>query len=1189
MSVECHRGGGRTFSSTMGGTQVTSPTAGLTHTAIAMRRWLAGLIALACTFGLLLSASPALATPEFSFVGELAPSGGSFGSLEPNSVAVSDVSGDRFVADSSAGVVYVFDAAGNQVAVWDGSSSDNSPGVPGGAFGQVVSVAANARTGEVYVVDVFNAATSASVIDEFDENGKYLGQIAHHVSFAKSVAVDQATGEVYLLDPTNAVIDIFSGEGAYLRKISLSQAPGGFFYLQTSLGLAVNDLNGHVYVPDAVPLERSARPAVYEFDATGKYVKAWTGANTPSGLFDEGSLSVAADGVTGNVYVTDATDAVTDVFDVSGAYLERLSYPYGEARGTAVDPASGMVYVSDNNPGAVDIFAPPIPEAPTVGDVSIANLTASSADLKTQIEPDLSDTQYRFEYGETTSYGTSVPAPEGDVGAGNAEVTVSQHVEGLRPETLYHYRVVVHNTLGTVTSGDHTFITYETSRSTGETCPNAQYRVGYAALLPECRAYEQVTSAAVEPHFETFFSEARNIVNEGEPPPGRGYGVMASTDGNRIAFDAGTAPPGAVSYSESVFSIRGPHGWSTMSPVPPQSTSYGVLCMASVIWYSVDITRGVALDNYQYPECSSNETLLPGEPSGVQNVLVQNLDERSYRLVNVTPSGVRPADAWFQGASDDLSHLVFEEPAKLTANAPEGDDLYEWVEGHVHLVTVLPDDSPVVGRLANSSAPQLFGVAVATPQTFTHAVSSDGGRVFFYANGNLYVRVHADREQSSLDGTGQCAEPERACTYQVDASKHGGSGGGGRFMWASADGSRVFFTDEAQLTNGASATAGEPDMYEYNVDTGDLSDLTAGTGQAANVIGVSGAAEDGSYVYFVADGALTGQPNSNGDSAQAGQPNLYVVHNGGRPVFIAALDAGTDSMNWLKVNWEQEINITPGLTARVSPNGRFVVFNSLRSLTGYNNAPASPGKCNRPDYLQGAPSQPCQEIFLYDAAKGLLRCVSCDPTGARPTEPASIRGTNFPYPSIVVNYQQPFLQLGYLQRFLVNDGRVFFDTASPLVPSDTNGAVDVYEYDQGRLSLLSTATSSSDSYFYDASPDGNNVFFVSPQQLPSGAGTATYFIYDARVDGGFPEPAAATACSEEDCKGAVAATPTLSVPSSQTFVGQGNPFSAPAPVSHKTKHAKRKHGKKRKRRKKRHATGRGHGNGRTSHIGRLGR
>ena len=1177
---------------------MTSSTTDLTHAAIAVRRRFAGVLALVCAFGLL-SAGSALAAPEFSFVGELAPSGGSFGSLGTNSVAVSDASGDRFVADSAAGVVYVFDAAGAQVAVWDGSPTANPPGVPGGRFSKAVSVAANARTGEVYVVYDSNDQ-SKDAVDEFDENGKYLGQIVYKFSSATAVAVDQATGEVYVLDPRSATIDIFSGEGAYRTKISLNQIPAGFFF-GNALGLAVNAFNGHVYVP-----ERGETTYVNEFDAAGNYVTAWNGGNTPSGPFAYSPLSVATNGANGDVYVTDSANAVTDVFSASGAYLEQLSYPYREAQGTAVDPASGVVYVSDNNPGVVDVFAPPVPEAPTVGDVSVANLTASSADLKAQINPDLSDSQYRFEYGETTSYGTSIPMPEGDAGAGNAEVAVSQHVEGLRPETIYHYRVVVHNTQGTVVGGDHTFITYETPSHSGGTCPNAQYRVGFAAFLTDCRAYEQVTPSSIEPNFLDYAGDvAENLVQTKEYELGYAFGVATSTDGNRIAFDAGNPAPEAIGDSESTFSIRGPHGWTTKSPIGLQSASYGVLCMPLVLWWSAEITSAIQLDNYQHPACSSNEPLLPGEPSAKVNVLLRNLDEQSYQLVNITPPGVQPKDAWFEAASNDLSHVLFVEPAKLTPNAPEGNNLYEWVGGNVRLVTVLPDGSPAVGQLANSEPPD-YGFtprpASMLPGMFTHAVSSDGTRVFFYANGNLYVRVHADREQSSLNGAGQCTEPERACTYQVDASKSGGPGGGGRFMWASADGSRVFFTDEAQLTSGALAAKGKPDMYEYDVNTGELSDITAGSGHAAGVIGVSGAAEDGSYVYFVAEEVLTGQANSSGDTAQAGQPNMYVVHNGGQPVFIATLDANTDEMAWLKVTWEEgnggEEN--PGLTARVSPNGRYVAFNALRSLTGYDNAPVSPGQCNPGPFSRGEASQPCQEIFLYDAAKNVLRCVSCDPTGARPTASASIRQTI--RPQLDAN-AEPFLLPGYLARNLVNDGRVFFDTGNSLVPSDTNGAIDVYEYDKGRLSLISTGGSSGNSYFYDASPDGNNVFFASPQQLPSGAGTATYSIYDARVDGGFAEPAPATACSEEDCKGAVTATPTLSVPSSQTFVGPGNPLSAPAPVAHKSKHAKRKHGKTRKRKKKGHARKKkgharkkkghaargGHGNGRTSYVGRLSR
>ena len=50
---------------------------------------------------------------------------------------------------------------------------------------------------------------------------------------------------------------------------------------------------------------------------------------------------------------------------------------------------------------------------------------------------------------------------------------------------------------------------------------------------------------------------------------------------------------------------------------------------------------------------------------------------------------------------------------------------------------------------------------------------------------------------------------------QLDA-RQGGSGaaGGGKFMAAGVEGTRVLFTDESRLTPDAKAEAGKPDLYE---------------------------------------------------------------------------------------------------------------------------------------------------------------------------------------------------------------------------------------------------------------------------------------------------------------------------------------------------------------------------------------
>ena len=83
--------------------------------------------------------------------------------------------------------------------------------------------------------------------------------------------------------------------------------------------------------------------------------------------------------------------------------------------------------------------------------------------------------------------------------------------------------------------------------------------------------------------------------------------------------------------------------------------------------------------------------------------------------------------------------------------------------------------------------------------------------------------------------------------------------------------------------------------------------------------GVIGVSEDGSYVYFVATGRL-----SEGASG-GGRHNLYVAHEG-KVALVAVLGSG-DS---------RDFSERQDLTARVSPNGRWLAFMSDTSLTGYD-------------------------------------------------------------------------------------------------------------------------------------------------------------------------------------------------------------------------------------------------------------
>jgi hypothetical protein len=714
-----------------------------------------------------------------------------------------------------------------------------------------------------------------------------------------------------------------------------------------------------------------------------------------------------------------------------------------------------------------------------------------------------------------------------------------------------------------------------------ETCPNAILRTGFSAALPDCRAYELVTSKEPEVELDLQAGEPHNII-EGEAA-GEARGVWGSVNGDRLAYPSNEPPAGSPSDGIYFMSTRGANGWTTRDLIPPQSTDFTVVCENGYIAaFTPELTSAVLADGFgQSPgdlstPCGTDEpSLVAGEPQGYQNLFLNDYETGSYQLVDVTPPGVSPWDAVFQDASADLSHVVFSEQAQLAPGAPVAEpyrylkgfiegpetpegDLYEWAGGIVRFVTYLPDGTPVHGSLADGTI-QAYREQLVSQNgtaTFTHAVSADGSRIFFVAAGDLYVRENAEQEQSPLDGAGNCADPAKGCTVQVDASQAGGPGGGGQFMWASANGSVVFFTDEASAGLTADTVPGSgSNLYRYDLETGALTDLTP-AGEAG-VEGVGGASEDGSYLYFVAEGDLTGpQENSEGATAEAGQPNLYVVHDAGRPTFIATL-SGSDH-----ADWSTTPHFSPAiLTARVSPDGEFIGFNSVKSLTGYDNTVVEGGDCGSHD---GPPETECQEIYLYEAAQNKLSCVSCNPTGARPTAPAGIEPpTYIEFGNIIGSAPG-----GSLQRNVLGDGRVFFDTAEGLVPRDTNGMFDVYEYEDGQLHLISTGTNGNNSYFYESSLSGNDVFFLAGQQLPSGSPEPTTSIYDARVDGGFPEPTGLTACGEENCEGAFTPSPAFAPPASATFSGAGNV--APAPTQKAAKHVKRKQKQKKKKKKKKH-------------------
>jgi len=90
---------------------------------------------------------------------------------------------------------------------------------------------------------------------------------------------------------------------------------------------------------------------------------------------------------------------------------------------------------------------------------AVAYVDPNEAIVGATINPNGYATTYQFEYGTTIEYGSKAPTSPKSIGSGTSGVEVSEEIEGLKPETTYHFRLVATNEKGTVEGEDKTFTT----------------------------------------------------------------------------------------------------------------------------------------------------------------------------------------------------------------------------------------------------------------------------------------------------------------------------------------------------------------------------------------------------------------------------------------------------------------------------------------------------------------------------------------------------------------------------------------------------------------------------------------------------------------------------------------------------------------------------------------------------------
>jgi DNA-binding beta-propeller fold protein YncE len=668
----------------------------------------------------------------------------------------------------------------------------------------------------------------------------------------------------------------------------------------------------------------------------------------------------------------------------------------------------------------------------------------------------------------------------------------------------------------------------------------------YSMELPDCRAYEQVT-----------------------PSDTNGYRVFAelavSEDGSRvIARSLGIFAGGEVGpFFGNIYQFdRTPSGWAA-TPLDPPASQF-----SNKEYYDESPVTGATLWELH----PTSEALFRQ-----RDIYLRAPDGTFSEVGPMLPPGPSevPASIAIAAASRDFSHVFFEAQANETfadiwpfdttdQGKQEGLSLYEYTgTGNTE-----PELVGVQGGRGSDMLLSRCGIKLGSQAgNVYNAVSASGETVFFTASATgcepdepaepeqLYARISRAK---TLDLSEPVLPAGGSCTG-VCAQYRNEEGGHHRlpgvFDGASEDGSKVFFETEQPLLNGDEDEGN--DLYMAEIEGAGQSAAISrlvqvshdpNAVQSAEVQGVARISEDGSHVYFVAKGVLTGEANGLGQTAELGEDNLYVYDTGAQRTSFVATLAVSDSHDWTAVG------SAVGSGVQATPDGGFLVFPSFADLTA------------------DAPDGTLQ-LYRYDASTGALQRVSIGQQGTyecpatkKPQDGFNCDGATGEMHITALEGAsggKEFRTIG--GRAISTDGSyVFFTSTDALTPRAQNTVMNVYEWEAdgagacrlltGCVSLLSDGHDASEEAgeplvgFMGADASGADAFLQTSDALSPSDTNLALGVYDARLGGGFPAPAQPASCLGEGCQPAEGSpAPAQPAVDSQAFTDAG--ALAPAPIA----------------------------------------
>jgi hypothetical protein len=1067
------------------------------------------LLALAASCSAALGATAAIAAVEYKSVGSFGSGPGSeSGQFNPvGRVAAYNSAGEIFVADPGNTRVQVFAAAGDSAGYLTQFGAEN--------LVQPVGIAVDQATGSVYVSDA-----GAGQIFKFDSDGapkpvftldpSFTSPLAgigagELGSFAAPLAFDDANGRLLVADPSNNLIDSFQPDGTFVSSFDGSSSGAAFTALKDVAALAGGDLA----VVDG--------GRVVRFDSSGADLGTLTGLPAEPGR-------VAFNAAGGEILVSHegifAEATVYRVAVTTGQFIASLpSFSESSNRsisGMAVLPgALGHLYVGvgpDSFCGCIvtasDVSVYTVNVLPDVTIAPASEITETTAHFAGTIDPaGKPEISYRFEYsrdGGVSWEQTPVqPASEG-VGAEVVEADVT----GLEPNDHYQVRLVGSNSAGENASGVEEFLTLQsapgavTGIATDRTSSSANLHgtvspyglqstyhfeygttTAYGAQVPA--AHEGIAGGGHKP------LEATQLVGGLQSGTTYHYRLVAhSSAGLRVGEDMTFATRGSGVSRPS-------RGYELVSPNASGSTAIGEISAQAK-----PDGNGLVFGSYSAEPGPEAE----GAPQLVLHTSLRGPDGWLARSISPPTLGNQAyAVATNIGVSEDLSQALVPSDRALTPGAFEGGGnvyLRDFATGKYTFIAGNPDHGAFAQYALIQQANKFLGgaadfswVVFISEYPFTPEATPGVANVYRWSAATGLELISVMPDGSPVKGTTQLSNVSGPELNRV--SRDGSvvafnveSGGEGEGVYARLDGATTVPLSVSQIP-------GDPTAPHL--------------GAAIDVGG------DGSYADFFTVDEVPLTPDA---PARTGNLYRYDLESGA----LTYLEGSIDSTLFLSGG------IRGGIVAVARDTGRIYFAQQGGGLSLWDNGQVTPifsGSFNNgrtsPDgrYL-AFEDNASSRIYLYDALDEETECVTCPGTGRLP-----------------ISFQDH--NNNYLPRSVTEQGEVFFDSSSALVPGDVNGTQDVYAYKDGALTLISPGDGDYEAKFMDASSSGDDVFFRSAQPLVAAVQNRAYNVYDARVGGGIAAQNAVPApgCAGEACQ-ASSTVPTLAGPAAVSGPGNGS-------------------------------------------------